>query len=124
MPNQYTIIIFLILLISCKDSSCLLETNSVVELGMVKVGDTVSFDLPVYNNSNVKDILIKKISSECSCTMLQDTNILVRQKEHIVLRGKFLAGKLDTGQKTARLVINSTSDSIFNIVEIKTTVYE
>ena len=92
------------------------------DLGEVKSGDTIHFNIPVFNKSKSQEIKIKKISSECSCTIIQDKDLYIQPNDSVMLNGLFLASKTEFGPKKAKLVINSTSDSTFNIIDIHATV--
>jgi hypothetical protein len=76
----YLLIIFAFLL-SCSEKDHNLSSPQTIELGKVKSGDTVHFNVPIYNHSKTKDIKIKKISSECSCTIIYNQLQLVKKED-------------------------------------------
>ncbi len=116
---KFYLLIILAFLQSCIEIGHNLSSPQSIELGKVKSGDTVHFSVPIYNNSKTKDIKIKKISSECSCTIIYDQSQIVKKEDSIILDGLFLASKTEFGAKTNKIVINSTADNTFNVIEIK-----
>lgn len=96
-----------------------LIANKIIDLGEINPKDTIKFNVEVKNPNTEDTIFIKKISSDCNCTILANDSYFLNPLSTISVKGLFIPKKDDTGLVVKKISINSTANYPFNIVEIK-----
>jgi hypothetical protein len=120
---KYLLTIISITLIFCSCNSKVknsnLITNKIIDLGEINPRDTTEFNVDIKNPNTEDTIFIKKISSDCNCTILESDSFFLNPLSTISVKGVFIPKKDDTGLVVKKISINSTASYPFNIVEIK-----
>jgi hypothetical protein len=96
-----------------------LITKKIIDLGEINPKDTIKFNVDIKNPNTEDAIFIKKISSDCNCTILESDSHFLNPLSTISVKGLFIPKKDDTGLIVKKISINSTAKYPFNIVEIK-----
>jgi len=121
MKYLITIISIIYILSSCnsKVENKNLITNKIIDLGKINPKDTITFIVDIKNPNTEDTILIKKISSDCNCTILENGSFLLYPLSTKSVKGIFIPKKDDTGLVIKKISINSTANYPFNLVKIK-----
>ncbi len=99
-----------------------LITKKIIDLGEINPKDTIKFNVDIKNPNTEDTIFIKKISSDCNCTILESDSFFLNPLSTISVKGVFIPKKDDTGLVVKKISINSTASYPFNLVEIKASV--
>ena len=117
------IFIAILLFASCNNSKKqLIISPSNIYLGVVKVGDTMGYKISFLNASKKDSILVKGISSNCTCAIVASDSFCIPPLATKVVSGKYIGKKDDLGRVTQRIAVHSDSDSAFQFVTLNATV--
>ncbi len=118
---KFILSIGLILIFSCNNviENKSLEVKKTIDLGEVRASDTIRFNIEIKNPNSKDTIKVKKISSDCNCTIIEDSSFLLKPMSTIIVNGIFIPKKEDSGLILKKIAINSTAYNPFNFVEIK-----
>ncbi len=111
----YSLLIFTALCCtSKKDSYPVLAYNEVVDFGVIKLGDTVNKSITVKNTSST-DLIIKKISSSCGCTVAKLEDSIVKPNKTTSIKVQFIADNKMKGRVKKSIVMDSNVESNFTV---------
>ncbi len=89
-------------------TTTILWIDSVINLGKVKMGDTVDFAFRFKNSGNYA-LIINNVESSCSCTTIEMPNKIIAQNDSGNIKAVFETQKSITGFVQKSLVITSNA---------------
>lgn len=114
------ILIAMLFFASCNNSKKqLIISPSDIHLGVVNVGDTMGYKISFRNTSTKDTILVKGISSNCTCAIVASDSFCIPPLATKDVSGKYIGKKDDTGTISQRIAIHSDADSAFQFVTIR-----
>ncbi len=110
-------------LVSCKQKSKNTEIfiNKEINLGTVSKEDTVRFNIEVNNPMN-ENLIIKKASSSCGCTLVAIKDSVVKPNHNTHLKMEFIPGLNRKGNISQAIVVEANTTKPFHEVVIKANV--
>ncbi len=121
--NKFVYFSIIILYISCKVDNDFPEIsyNKEINLGVVKVGQSVETKIYLKNISNAS-YKIFDIKTSCGCTVAELVERSIQPNDSILLKSVFNAKTDDIGVVNQSIVIKDNTSQEFNIIKIKGTV--
>lgn len=113
-------------LVSCKQKMKKIKnteifTNKEINLGTVSKEDTVRFNIEVVNPMN-EDLIIKKTSSNCGCTLVNIKDSIIKPNNKTQLKMEFIPGLNRKGNVSQAIVVETNTAEPFHEVIIKANV--
>lgn len=113
-------------LVGCKQESKKIKStviipNKEINLGTVSKGDTIRFNIEVINPMN-KDLIIKKTSSSCGCTLVNIKDSIIKPDNKTQLKMEFIPGVNRKGNVSQAIVVEANTNERFHEVIVKANV--
>jgi len=113
-------------LVGCKQESKKIKnteifTNKEINIGTVSKEDTVRFNIEVINPMN-EDLIIKKTSSSCGCTLVNIKDSIIKPNNKTQLKMEFIPGVNRKGNVSQAIVVEANTTERFHEVIIKANV--
>lgn len=117
--NKFVYFSIIIFYLSCKiDKVSKISFNKEIDLGEVKIGETIESKIYIKNISNAK-YEIYDIKTSCGCTIAELVEKSIRPNDSILLKSVFKAKTEDIGVINQSIVIKDNTSEEFSIIKIK-----
>ena len=112
-----TIIIFLII-VSCKskNSYAIIEVNSRIDIGKIKLNDTILTKFFLKNISD-NDLKIKNVKTSCGCTIAKLKDSIIKPNDSSFVEIKFIAENIGSINKS--IIIDANTKDNFTVLYLK-----
>lgn len=118
MKNNIIMFLLFSILISCsqdRKANASIEVDKEVNIGNVKLFDTISKTIELSNTSNV-DLRIKQIKTSCGCTIVSLKDSTLKPRETTEVKIQFVADSENIGIIKKSVVIEANTNPNFTVV--------
>ena len=111
-----------LIFLSCnKDKTASIDVNKEINIGVVKVGDTIKKTFLIKNSSST-DLKIKNIKSSCGCTVAKLNDSIIIENGITNLIVEFIADKDKIGKVKNSIVVEANTNPVFTVLYLTGTV--